>query len=242
MANINGHEIFFGIIGKVGEGGGGEVTPTTIIRAADLTGYEAGDTDLGNGFNVTNSAGTIAVDSATIEGVTYNGLAIGGTTTLQTKKNFGKMTTLEIEFIVTAINSGDCRMISTGNNFDFSVYTTDSRDYLCYVADNYGQVLDPAVDRIPYTGGNCFDESITKSSLVGAVTNIKFVDDGTRVTLYVNGVAKVNWKSTEYANSIFYQNGQNFGANGAGANDLLITKLRWTADGIEYDGNSYVPV
>ncbi|MCR5143516.1 MAG: hypothetical protein K6C68_13530, partial [Ruminococcus sp.] len=94
----------------------------------------------------------------------------------------------------------------------------------------------------PYSGGNCNDNSITKASLIGAVTNIKFVDDGTRVTLYVNGVAKVNWKSTEYANSIFYTYGLNVGANGVGGADMLITKLQWTANGIEYDGRNWVPV
>lgn len=215
---------------------------TTATAAADLTGY-SGNPDLGNGFEVTTSggSGTIAVDSETIGGVTYNGLRISGGTTIRNKKNFGKMSTLEIEFIVDSFVSGANRLISTGGGFDFSVYISDD-DYLHYVADQYYQVLDPAVDLIPYSGGNCNDNSITKASLIGAVTNIKFVDDGTRVTLYVNGVAKVNWKSTEYANSIFYTYGLNVGANGVGGADMLITKLQWTANGIEYDGRNWVPV
>lgn len=222
-------------------GGGGDVTPTTIVKAADLTGYD-GSPDLGNGFGVTNvtTGSTCEVDSETIGGVTYEGLRIGGSTTLRTKRYFGKMSTFEVEFIINSFASGDNRLLSTGNNFDFSIYTS-SDDYLHYVADNYEQVLDPAVNRVPYSGGNCTDNSITKASLIGAVTNIKFVDDGTYTTLYVNDVAKVNW-STGYANNSFFLYGQNIGANGVGGADMLITKLRWTADGIEYDGTNYVQV
>lgn len=223
----------------INDAGGGGGTPTTIIKAADLTEY-SGNPDLGNGFSCVNG-GTPAVDSETIDGVTYEGLRISGTTTIQTKKNFGKMSVLEIEFIVDSFVSGANRLISTGGGFDFSVYVSDE-DYLHYVADNYYQVLDPNVNRVPYSGGNCTDNSITKASLIGAVTNIKFVDDGTRVTLYVNGVAKVNWRSTEYANSIFYTYGLNVGSNGAGGADILITKLQWAANGIEYDNQDYVPV
>lgn len=222
-------------------GGGGPVTPTTIIKAADLTGYESGQTDLGNGFTVTNSSGTIAVDSETIDGVTYNGLRIGGASTLETKRYFGKITTLEIEFIVNSFVSGNNRLISTGGSgFDFSIYTTND-EYLRYVADLYHQVLDPNVNRVPYTGGNCIDNGITKASMIGAVTNVKFVDDGTYTTLYINGVAKVNWL-TGYANNSFFLYGQHVGANGEGGADILITKLQWTADGIEYNNQNYVPV
>lgn len=224
----------------INDAGGGGGTPTTIIQAADLTGYTAGQLDLGNGFTITNDSGTISVDSETIDGVTYNGLRIGGATTIETKRFFGKITTLEIEFIINSFVSGNNRLISTGNNFDFSVYTAND-DYLHYVADNYKTVIDPAVDRIPYSGGNCTDNSITKASMIGAVTNIKFVDDGTYTTLYVNGVAKVNWL-TGYANNSFFLYGQHVGANGEGGADMLITKLQWTADGIEYDGTNYVPL
>lgn len=224
----------------INDAGGGGGTPTTIIQAADLTGYTAGSLDLGNGFTISNNSGTIAVDSETVGGVTYDGLRISGASTIQTKRYFGKMSTLEIEFIVNSFVSGANRLISTGNNYDFTVYTSGD-DYLHYVADNYNQVLDPAVNRAPYSGGNCTDNSITIASLIGAVTNIKFVDDGTYTTLYVNGVAKVNWL-TGYANNSFFLYGQNIGANGEGGADMLITKLQWTADGIEYDGLNYVPV
>ena len=221
---------------------GGDVPViTTTTAAANLTGYEAGDTSLGNGFTITNDSGTIAVDSATVGGVTYNGLKIGGATTLQTKGNFGAMQTLEAEFIITALNSGDCRIISTGDNFDLSVYTTDSSNYLCYVADDYYQVLDPAVTRVPYTGGNCYDRSITKASLVDTVMNVKFVDNGSRVTMYVNDVAKVNWRSTNSVNTIFSTYGENFGANGANGNDMLITKLEWNGETLTWDGRTWVP-
>lgn len=224
----------------INDAGGGGGTPTTIIQAADLTGYTAGDTDLGNGWQIALGGGTAAVDSETVGGVTYSGLRIGDATTIQTKRYFGKMSTLEIEFIVNSFVSGANRLISTGNNYDFTVYTSGD-DYLHYVADNYKQVLDPAVNRVPYSGGNCTDNSISKASMIGAVTNIKFVDDGTYTTLYVNDVAKVNWL-TGYANNSFFLYGQHVGANGAGGADMLITKLRWTADGIEYDGLNYVPV
>ncbi|MCR5141551.1 MAG: hypothetical protein K6C68_03355 [Ruminococcus sp.] len=215
---------------------------TTATAAADLTGY-SGNPDLGNGFEVTTSggSGTIAVDSETIGGVTYNGLRISGGTTIRNKKNFGKMSTLEIEFIVDSFVSGANRLISTGGyNYDFSVYTGDD-DYLHYVAADYHQILDPNVYRSPYGDGNCTDNGITKASLIGAVTNIRFIDDGTYTTLYVNDVAKVSWQ-TGYANNSFFLYGLNVGANGAGGADMLITKLRWTADGIEYDGRNWVPV
>ena len=221
------------------EGGGGG-TPTTIIQAADLTGYTAGSLDLGNGFTISNNSGTIAVDSKTVGGVTYDGLRISGASTIETKRYFGKMSTFEVEFIINSFVSGANRLISTSDNYDFSDYTSGD-DYLHYVAYNYHQVLDPAVHRDPYSGGNCTDNSITIASLIGAVTNVKFVDDGTYTTLYVNGVAKVNWL-TGYANNSFFLYGQHVGANGSGGADMLITKLRWTADGIEYDGLNYVPV
>lgn len=224
----------------INDAGGGGGTPTTIIQAADLTGYTAGSLDLGNGFTISNNSGTIAVDSETVGGVTYDGLRISGASTIQTKRYFGKMSTLEIEFIVNSFVSGANRLISTGNNYDFTVYTSGD-DYLHYVADKYHQVLDPAVYRVQYSGGNCTDNSITIASLIGAVTNVKFVDDGTYTTLYVNDVAKVNWL-TGYANNSFFLYGQHVGANGEGGADMLITKLQWTADGIEYDGLNYVPV
>lgn len=221
-------------------GGGGDVTPTTIIQSADLTGYTAGQLDLGNGFRINDGSGTIIVDSETIDGVTYNGLRIGGATTIETTRYFGKFTTLEIEFIINSFVSGDNRLLSTNDNFDFSVYTS-SDDYLHYVADNVHTVIDPNVNRVPYTGGNCTDNSITKTSLIGAVTNIKFIDDGTYTTLYVNGVAKINWL-TGFANNSFFLYGQHIGANGVGGADILITKLQWTADGIEFNNQDYVPV
>lgn len=224
----------------INDAGGGGGTPTTIIQAADLTGYTAGSLDLSNGFTISNNSGTIAVDSETVDGVTYNGLRISGASTLETKRYFGKISTFEVEFIINSFVSGNNRLLSTNNNFDFSVYTTND-EYLRYVADNYHQVLDPNVNRVLYTGGNCTDYGITKASMIGAVTNIKFIDDGTYTTLYVNGVAKVNWL-TGYANNSFFLYGQHVGANGEGGADMLITKLQWTADGIEYDGLNYVPV
>ena len=224
----------------INDAGGGGGTPTTIIQVADLTGYTAGSLDLGNGFTISNNSGTIAVDSETVGGVTYNGLRISGASTIQTKRYFGKMSTFEVEFIVNSFVSGANRLISTSNDYDFSIYTS-SDDYLHYVANNYHQVLDPAVHRVPYSDGNCTDNSITIASLIGAVTNIKFVDDGTYTTLYVNDVAKVNWL-TSYANNSFFLYGQHVGANGSGGADMLITKLQWTANGIEYDGFNYIPV
>lgn len=215
---------------------------SSFSAAADLTGYEAGDTDLGNGWQITLNSGTAAVDSVTVGGVTYNGLRIGGATTVQTKRYFGKMSTLEIEFIINSFVSGENRLITTGGyDYDFSVYVNDSDDHLRYIAHNVHQVLDPAVYRDASSGGNCSDNSIPKASLIGAVTNVKFVDDGTYTTLYVNDVAKVNWE-TGYANNSFFLYGQNVGANGSGGADMLITKLRWTADGIEYDGRNWVSV
>lgn len=212
---------------------------TTATAAADLTGYEAGDTTLGNDWQIALGSGTATVDSVTIGDVTYNGLRISGATTITTNRYFGKMSTFEVEFILNSFVSGNNRLISTGgSNFDFSIYTSNE-EYLRYVADQYRQVLDPAVNRVPYTGGNCIDNSITKASLIGAVTNIKFVDDGTYTTLYVNGVAKVNWL-TGYANNSFFLYGQHVGANGEGGADMLVTKLQWTADGIEWDGQTWV--
>lgn len=209
----------------------------TVVLAADLTGYTSGQ-DLGNGFWINNTSGTIAVDSETVDGVTYDGLRISGGLTIETKRYFGKMSTFEVEFIINSFVSGDNRLLSTGGGFDFSVYTNDY-NYLRYVAANYNQILDPTVYRD--STSNCTDNSITKASLIGAVTNIKFVDDGTYTTLYVNGVAKVNWL-TGYANNSFFLYGQHVGANDAGGADMLITKLQWTASGIEYDGRNWVPV
>lgn len=212
---------------------------TTATAAADLTGY-SGSQNLGNGFVINNTSGTIAVDSETIGGVTYDGLRISGGGTIETRRYFGKMSTFEVEFIINSFVSGDNRLISTGGDYDFSIYT-NNEDYLHYVAANHYRVLDPNVTYVPYTGGNCTDYGITKASLIGTVTNIKFIDDGTYTTLYVNGVAKVDWL-TGHANTSFFLYGQHVGANDAGGANLLITKLRWTADGIEYNGTNYVPV
>lgn len=228
---------------EVVSGGGETPVITTATAAADLTGY-SGNPDLGNGFEITNlSTGSVCeVDSETIGDVTYNGLRIGGYTTIRTKRYFGRMSTFEVEFIINSFASGDNRLLSTGGyNYDFSIYKSSYDDYLHYVAKDYHQVLDPAVSRDASSGGNCIDNSITTASLVGALTNIKFVDDGTYTTLYVNDVAKVNWE-TGYANNSFFLYGQNVGANGMGGADMLITKLQWTADGIEYDGRNWVPV
>lgn len=216
---------------------------SSFSAAADLTGY-SGSPDLGNGFEITNftTDSVCEVGSETIGGVTYNGLRIGGMTTIRTKRYFGRMSTFEVEFIINSFVSGDNRLLSTGGyGYDFSIYKSSYDDYLHYVAGNVHQVLDPAVSRDASSGGNCTDNSIAIASLIGAVTNIKFVDDGTYTTLYVNGVAKVNWE-TGYANNSFFLYGQNVGANGMGGADMLITKLRWTADGIEYDGRNWVSV
>ena len=221
---------------------GGDVPViTTTTAAADLTGYEAGDTSLGNGFTITNDSGTIAVDSATVGGVTYNGLKIGGATTIQTLTNLSAAyPNLEFDLIITEYVSGDMRLISTGYTSDYalSVWVSSSTDYLNYVLSGAQILLD---DSLVNAGGNdYYDPSITKASLLNNRLTVKYTYTNGFVILYVNGVAKAEWTLSSF-NQYVSTDGLNIGANGAAGATVLVTKAEYSGETLTWDGRTWVP-
>lgn len=223
-------------------------TITTTTAAADLTGYESGDTDLGNGFSFDLTSGTAAVGSETVGGVTYNGLAVNGDASLV--KDHGEMSLTgdfhiaEFEFIEKNLTYdsyyGTVRVISTGGlYFEGSSYFSSDSDYM-YFCWHGATRLDPE-HQIDLDGGsNLYDTTITKASVMNSVLNIKYVSDGDFITLYVNDVARLRWSATDL-NPVFNGYGLKLGAYGVGGHDMLITKAEYRGDSLSWDGRTWRP-
>lgn len=212
---------------------------TTNVSAADLTGYEAGDTDLGNEWRIALGSGTAAVDSVTVGGVTYDGLAISGATTISSARTLaGDFRELEIEFIITALGSGDVRVISTGGlYYESTIWHSNSDDYLKIVLTG-GTIID--TDNVIDQGnGDGHDLSLPKTGLVNTPLRVKYVSDGVHTTLYINDVPKAYW-STVFINNLFQSSGIHIGANGAASSNILVSKAEYSSERLSWDGHTYI--
>ena len=225
----------------INDAGGDQPVITTATAAADLTGYEAGDTDLGSDWQIALGSGTAAVDSVTVGGVTYNGLAISGATTIATNRTLsGEFQVLEIELLTTTLGSGDVRVVSTGGyNYEASVWYNDGDDYVRIVATG-GTIID-TTNVIDLGGGNAHDLSLPKTGLLNAPLRVKYVSDGTNITMHINGTPKVCWGAGSI-NDIFRAYGIHIGANGASGSNILVSKAEYSGESLSWDGRSWVPV
>ena len=223
---------------------GGE-TPviTTTTAAADLPGYEVGDTSLGNDWQIVlGSTGTAAVGSETVGGVTYNGLEIGGSTTIAKAMGLtGDYQVLEIEIIETSLTYdsyyGTVRVISTGSDFRGSLYISSSSDYLHFITTSAKWRADSLVT---IDSNNAYDTNVTKSDIMNQVLNVKYINDGDYITMYVNGVRKLVW-STSDMSLILQSVGIHIGADGIGENGMLVSKAEYRGESLSYDGRTWKP-
>lgn len=229
---------------EVVSGGGETPVITTTTAAADLTGYEAGDTTLGNNWQIALGAtGTAAVGSETVGGVTYEGLEIGGSTTIAKAMGLtGDYQVLEIEIIETALTYdsyyGTVRVISTGGlGFEGSLYIYEIYDYL-YICTT-GAIW-KASSLVDVDSGNAYDTAITKSDIMNKVLNVKYVNSGEEVTMYVNGVRKLVWNTYDFS-PVISGNGIHIGADGIGENGMLVSKAEYRGDSLSWDGRTWRP-
>jgi len=214
---------------------------TTTTTAADLTGYESGDTDLGGGFTITNDSGIVGVGSETIDDVTYSGLEMGGAATFKTMRQLSsEYQKVEFQFIPTAWVSGDMRFISTGGlYYTASVWTKLSNPYLMYVLQGAQIILD---DNLVSLGdNNYYDPSLPHSDMIGKLLTIKYRYTNNMVILSVNGVDKAEWTLSSF-NNIISSYGLNVGANGMTCADMLAVKAEYSSDSMSWDGQTWVPV
>lgn len=214
---------------------------TTATAAADLTGYEAGDTDLGNEWQIALGSGTAAVDSTTVGGVTYDGLAISGATTITSNRTLsGGIQSLEMEFIITALGSGDVRVVSTGGlYYHGTIWYNNSDDYLKIILTG-GTIIDTE-NVIDQGSGDGHDLSLPKTGLINTPLRIKYVSDGTNTTLYINDTPKVYW-DVETMNDNFRAFGIHIGANGAAGSDILVSKAEYSGETLIWDGREWSPM
>lgn len=214
---------------------------TTATAAADLTGYEAGDTDLGDGFTITNTSGIVGVGSETIDGVTYSGLEMGGAATFRTTRQLGDTyRNLEFQIIPTTWASGDMRIVSSGGyDYAASVWTSLSNPYLMYVLTGVQLILDSSL--VNLGSNNYYDPNLPLSNIVGKLLTVKYTYVDNRVVLSVNGVDKAYWTLSTF-NSIIASYGLNVGANGAAGADMLAVKAEYSGETLEWDGRTWVPV
>lgn len=206
-------------------------SPTSIELPANLMNYESSVTDLGHGFAVTNSSGTIESGTYTIDGNEYSGLRLSGAATIATPDNMS-VGTLRAKVLVTGFNtSSDQRIFSpkrgNNNNWRFSVWSLSSDDRLRYNLGNC-EVLDNSLVNLGYRVDYA-DPNLTKDSVLNKEFTIEIRNDNTGYrTLYVNGVAKAR-KWTE-GSSYSYDGVWNsfaIGGNGTTGNDILITEFKW---------------
>ena len=219
-------------------------TITTTTAAADLTGYEAGDTTLGNDWQIVLGAtGTAAVGSETVSGMTYEGLEIGGTTTIAKAMGLtGDYQVLEIEIIETALTYdsyyGTVRIISTGGlGFEGSLYIYEIYDYLYICTTGAKWKASSLVD---VDSGNAYDTAITKADIMNKVLNVKYVNDGGEVTMYVNDIKKLVWDTYNFS-PVLACYGIHIGADEIGENGMLITKAEYRGESLSWDGRTWRP-
>ena len=230
----------------INDAGGDQPVITTATAAADLTGYEAGDTDLGNNWQIVLGAtGTAAVGSETVSGVTYEGLEIGGSTTIAKAMGLtGDYQALEIEIIETALTSydsqyGTVRVITTGGpGYEGSLYISSSSDYLHICTTSAKWKASSLVD---IDSSNAYDTSITKADIMNKVLNVKYVNSGDEVTMYINDVPKLAWDTYNFS-PVISGNGIHIGADGIGENGMLIAKAEYRGESLSWDGRNWHPV
>lgn len=215
------------------------ITTTTV--AADLTGYESGDTDLGGGFTITTDSGIVGVGSETIEGVTYSGLEMGGAATFKTMQRLSNSyQEVVFQVIPTAWASGDMRIVSTGGyDYTGSVWTSTSNPYLMYVLTGVQVINDNSL--INLGSNNYYDPNLPHSSLLNELLTIKYTYTDDKVVLSVNGVPKATWTANTF-NSVISSYGLNVGANGAAGADMLAVKAELNTYTLSWDGRTWVPV
>lgn len=219
----------------------------TLTLGADLTGYEAGDTDLENGFTITNTSGVVGVSSETIDGVTYTGLEIGGAATIQTVRQLSHTyRNLEFQLIPTAWATGDMRIVTSGGyDFSASVWTSLSTPYLKYVLTAAQGLID--TNLVPIGSGNYYDPSLPLDDILGKLLTIKYKyvdiyeDVYNVVIMNVNGVDKAYWTLSSF-NDVIATYGLNIGANGAAGADILAVKAEYSGEALEWDGLTWLPV
>ncbi len=213
----------------------------TRTLGADLTHYTSGQTDLGNGFTITNASGIVGVGSETVDGVTYSGLEMSGAANFQTKRQLSdQYDTVEFNMIITAV-SGDMRIISTGGvYFELSVWASTSQQYLMICEYGSSAIIDR--EHLVNLGDhNYADTSLPLSSLIDEVLKIKYVNDGTHVTLYINDVAKVAWTLAK-ANAQISTYGLNVGANSLATPTMLAVKAEYSGQTISWQGKTWIPM
>lgn len=213
-------------------------TIVTATAAADLTGYEAGDTDLGNDWQIALGGGTAAVDSVTVGGVTYDGLAISGATTIASNRTLdGDFQALEIELVTTALGSGDVRVVSTGGAYyEATIWYNGGDDYL-KICTSRATIIDTA-NVIDLGYGNAHDLSLPKTGLLNAPLRVKYVSDGTNITMHINDTPKARWDAV-FINNILRTYGIHIGANGAAGADMLAVKAEYSGETLSWNGHTY---
>lgn len=219
-------------------------TITTTTAAANLTGYNPGDTTLGNQWQIVLGAtGTAAVGSETVGGVTYEGLEIGGSTTIAKAMGLtGDYQVLEIEIIETSLTYdsyyGTVRVISTGGiGFEGSLYISSSSDYLHICTTSAKWKASSLVD---IDSGNAYDTSITKADIMNKVLNVKYVNSGDEVTMYINDVPKLVWDTYNFS-PILQGAGIHIGADEIGENGMLVSKAEYRGESLSWDGRTWHP-
>lgn len=206
-------------------------SPSFIELPANLMSYEPGVTDLGHGFVVTNSSGTIESGTYTVDGNEYSGLRLAGASTIATPDNMSAGT-LMAKVIVTGFNtSRDQRIFSpkrgNNNNWRLSVWSLSSDDRLRYNLGNC-EVLDNSLVNLGYSVDYA-DPNLTKDSVLNKELTIEIRNDNTGYrTLYVNGVAKARkWAEGSSYSYDGVWNSFAIGGNGTTGNDILITEFKW---------------
>lgn len=212
---------------------------TTATAAADLTGYEAGDTDLGNDWQIALGGGTAAVGSETVSGVTYDGLAISGATTIASNRTLdGDFQVLEIELVATALGSGDVRVVSTGGAYYAATIWYNGGDDYLKICNSSGTIIDTA-NVIDLGYGNAHDLSLPKTGLLNAPLRVKYVSDGTNITMHINDTPKVRW-DVVFINNVLRTYGIHIGANGASGSNILVSKAEYSGESLSWDGHTYI--
>lgn len=217
--------------------------------SADLDNYVEGDTSLGNGFGIKNySAGSLESSTITIDGTVYHGLKFNNApgATVYTNRALGSIATLlEIELIVTELTTnGDCRLASTGGTYyNGSIWYSGGNvygyDQYLKIVVSRGTILDPNI--MDLGGGNSYDSTFPKTSLINSPLNIKYVLTSDGVVLKINNVNKVLYPTSVF-NSDLTSYGLNIGANGVYGTSMLLSKAEYSAEVMTWDNRGWIPI
>lgn len=169
----------------------------SVDISPDLMGYTAGDTDLGNGFRLydTNISGSVVESGTyTINDHDYSGLRLKGRPYLMTPAIPFTLagSYAECKFVIKEKSSVDVsRIISPrydedDSNLNFYLFTEKNGAYIEYRFDNC-TILDPQLF-LYYS--NYVDPSIIVDNIIGTEMTVKWISDGTYITMLVNDVPK----------------------------------------------------